>query len=104
LNAPSNGDFHRFPIDAWRFYPDSGLALAEWAQSRGIPIILLESYISAQSPEGWNDFVAVFGKGDADQYTPHGKMISNITPASFSSGVIYAVEGFINPSRIPGPA
>jgi SAM-dependent methyltransferase len=27
INAPSNGPFHRFPVDCWRFYPDSGVAL-----------------------------------------------------------------------------
>jgi SAM-dependent methyltransferase len=27
LNAPSNGPFHRYPVDCWRFYPDSGNAL-----------------------------------------------------------------------------
>lgn len=27
LNAPSSGDFHRYPVDCWRFYPDSGRAL-----------------------------------------------------------------------------
>ena len=27
LNAPSNGAFHRYPVDCWRFYPDSGKAL-----------------------------------------------------------------------------
>jgi SAM-dependent methyltransferase len=27
LNVPSNGPFHRHPVDCWRFYPDSGDAL-----------------------------------------------------------------------------
>ena len=29
VNAPSNGVYHRYPADCWRFYPDAGLALAE---------------------------------------------------------------------------
>jgi SAM-dependent methyltransferase len=27
INVPTNGFYHRFPFDYWRFYPDSGLAL-----------------------------------------------------------------------------
>lgn len=62
LNAPSNGVFHRYPVDCWRFYPDSGLALVAWAQRSGIDSVLLESFVSAQMKEVWNDFVAVFLK------------------------------------------
>lgn len=68
LNAPSNGVFHRFPVDCWRFYPDSGVALARWAQANGNPkLVMLESYTSAQEPNvppdcKWNDFVAVYLK------------------------------------------
>jgi len=58
LNCPSNGMFHRFPVDCWRFYPDSGNALVKWAQRNGLDPALLESFIDKQSPEGiWNDFV-----------------------------------------------
>ena len=31
IDAPSNNDFHRHPLDCWRFYPDAGIALAKWA-------------------------------------------------------------------------
>lgn len=34
LNAPSNGAFHRYPVDCWRFYPDAGDALVRWACAR----------------------------------------------------------------------
>ena len=64
LNAPSNGMFHPYPVDCWRFYPDSGVALANWARRNGINAILLESYISAQLSDGWSDCVAVFLKDD----------------------------------------
>lgn len=66
LNAPSNGMFHRYPVDCWRFYPDSGHALVKWANRNGIDACLLESYIShqysGQLDDMWNDFVAVFLK------------------------------------------
>ena len=62
LNAPSNGPFHRHPCDCWRFYPDSGRALVQWAQRNDINACLLESYTSLQEEEGWNDYVAVILK------------------------------------------
>lgn len=66
INVPSNGMFHRYPVDCWRFYPDSGEALCAWARRNGQPMVLLESFIGKHfSPaERWNDFVAVFVKGD----------------------------------------
>lgn len=65
LNAPSNGPFHRYPVDCWRFYPDSGRALIAWARRNGVNAALLESYTSAQYREPWNDFVAVFLRDEA---------------------------------------
>jgi SAM-dependent methyltransferase len=62
LNVPSNGSFHRYPVDCWRFYPDSGRALVSWAQRNSINAALLESYISDQQTFEWNDFVGVFLK------------------------------------------
>lgn len=66
LNAPSNGSYHRAPVDCWRFYPDSGVALANWARRNNINAVMLESFISMQTTgnafhlDQWNDFVAVF--------------------------------------------
>jgi SAM-dependent methyltransferase len=66
LNAPANGPFHRYPVDCWRFYPDSGRALAAWARHyAGFASVMLESYTTAQEDGMWNDFVAVFLKDDA---------------------------------------
>lgn len=63
VNAPSNGTVHRYPIDCWRFYPDAGLALAEYARSQGIEIDLIESFVANRHSYIWNDFTAVFRKG-----------------------------------------
>lgn len=65
LNAPSNGLFHRHPVDCWRFYPDSGLALARWANRHGYPTALLESFTGRRANDVWNDFIAVFVKDAA---------------------------------------
>ena len=64
LNVPSNGDFHRYRVDCWRFYPDSGVAMVSWARRNGLRPALLESFISDQYMGLWNDFVAVFGKDE----------------------------------------
>lgn len=64
INAPSNGAFHRYPVDCWRFYPDSGGALVEWARRNGYSTRLLESFVSGQDDAVWNDFVAVFLKDE----------------------------------------
>jgi SAM-dependent methyltransferase len=62
LNAPSNGEFHRYPLDCWRFYPDAGAALVQWAARNGLQIELIESFIGLPQRERWADFVAVFRK------------------------------------------
>ena len=60
FNVPSNGDFHRWPQDCWRFYPDSGNALINWAKRNNFNPILLESFVANQFLEcGWNDYVSV---------------------------------------------
>jgi len=70
LNAPSNGSFHRYPVDCWRFFPDSGKALEKWARRQGMKPALLESFVSQQLVNPWSDFVAVFVKdiGFAPRY------------------------------------
>jgi SAM-dependent methyltransferase len=68
INAPSNGVFHQFPFDYWRFYPDAGIAFVEWIRKNGHPISLIESGIAPQMPDQWNDFVAVLQKSDCPQW------------------------------------
>lgn len=66
ISAPSNGTFHRYPKDYWRFYPDSGLALEEWARREGRDVTLIESFIADREADVWNDFCAVFRRGPSD--------------------------------------
>lgn len=75
LNTPSNGMFHQYPVDCWRFYPDSGHALVSWAKRNGLAPVLLESFISRQSPGFWNDFVAVFLKDGVHLHCYPNRMI-----------------------------
>jgi hypothetical protein len=62
LNAPSNGEYRRYPNDNWRFYPDSGKALECWAEKGGYRLSLIESFVAERRGDQWNDFVAVFAK------------------------------------------
>jgi len=65
VSAPSNGKYHAHPQDNWRFYPDSGQALATWGMRNHHEVFLVESFLTGQRAEGqWNDCVMIFSKGD----------------------------------------
>jgi len=99
LNAPSNGGFHRYPVDCWRFYPDSGNALVTWAKRNGMNPLLLESYTSVQVDDLWNDFVAVFAR-DADAAPRHRGRILNVKTDIYN-GLRSDRPGFVNFSPMP---
>ena len=79
LNAPSNGAFHRYPVDCWRFYPDSGLALQNWGKRSGYNCALLESFVGVRDEYNWNDLVAVFVKDVAYANEYQGRIQNNQT-------------------------
>lgn len=58
--APSAGPVHRYPVDCYRFYPDSFAALADWCGLR-----LVHSWTDARG--SWRDLVGVFQKGQTLQ-------------------------------------
>ncbi|MCO5111975.1 MAG: class I SAM-dependent methyltransferase [Burkholderiaceae bacterium] len=99
LNAPSNGTFHRYPVDCWRFYPDSGKALITWAQRNGVDACVLESYVSRQHGAVWSDFVAVFLKGSGHA----GQFPDRITQVfkDFYNGQVLGEPGFMNLEEYP---
>lgn len=100
INAPSNGLFHRYPVDCWRFYPDSGVALQNWGKRSGYRCALLESFIGNQKNDGWNDFVAVFLK-DEKNITDYVNRIQT-SIKTYTNGRIYNSENisnFIQPSQ-----
>ena len=65
VNAPSNGEFHRYPVDCWRFYPDCSNALVNWGRRNGYRSAVLESFTSEQEGDVWNDYVTVIVKDEA---------------------------------------
>jgi SAM-dependent methyltransferase len=99
LNVPSNGTFHRYPVDCWRFYPDSGRALVAWAKRNGINAALLESYTSFQVEDVWNDFVAVFVQDE--KFVPEFPKRISDSKEDIYNGLVYESEELIKPSRIP---
>jgi len=96
LNAPSSGNFHRYPVDCWRFYPDSGRALITWAKRNGISAAMLESY--TQKGGSWQDYVAVFLKDErlADRFPD--RIID--TKTDFSNGTVLNRSEIINLSEL----
>jgi len=101
LNAPFVSKYHRYPVDCWRFYPDCGIALANWGRRQGFKCAVLESYISNPDLSGrgasndfMQDFVCVFVQDErnANQYP------DRIFDASlgFSNGLVRDKEGKIN--------
>ena len=91
---PSNGPFHRYPVDCWRFYPDSGVALQNWARRNGVQATMLESFTGPQNSGTWNDFVAVFVKNEAEA----GRYPSRITEhySAVTNGLVGGDDQFIN--------
>jgi len=87
MNVPSNGEFHRYPVDCWRFYPDSGLALAKWARSKGYETTLLESYTGYQEDDDWNDQVCIFVKDEAQASRYQERITANFS--LFTNGLSY---------------
>jgi SAM-dependent methyltransferase len=99
LSAPSNGDFHRWPVDCWRFYPDSGKAMVTWAKYNNINSVLLESYIGKQDQDIWNDFVAVFLKNESFLSKYPNRILHQIN--DYTNGVINGMPDFLNYDPIP---
>jgi len=99
LNAPSNGEFHRWPVDCWRFYPDSGRALVAWAKYNGLNTVLLESYTSTQVGDQWNDFVAIFLK-NSEHVSQYKNRILDVK-TDFSNGLKYGSDDFLKYNVMP---
>ena len=100
LCAPANGPFHRYPVDCWRFYPDSGRALETWARHQGFGSTLLESYTTEQEDGMWNDFVAVFIKDEfhIDSYT---RRILSSHKMACTNAQAYGREGIMRLCEVP---
>jgi SAM-dependent methyltransferase len=99
LNTPSNGAFHRYPVDCWRFYPDSGAALSNWGRRNGYNNCLLESFVGEQKSDIWNDFVAVFLKDESFLQKYPQRIQESLS--AFTNGLVYGNSAFTNPMTRP---
>lgn len=86
VNAPSNYAVHRYPLDCWRFYPDAGQALCEWAGRKGVAVTLAESFVGKQGGEGWCDFVAVFRKAGPGTLRRRGRIADHMPAVNILDG------------------
>ncbi len=93
LNAPSNGEFHRYPVDCWRFYPDAGEALVRWGTRSGYQPALLESFTTYQRLDIWNDFIAVFVKDAACVQHHPARMLDRVD--RYMNGRRHGVDGIL---------
>ena len=97
LNVPSNGDFHRYPVDCWRFYPDAGKAMISWAKRNQYTPCMLESFVSSQNGDIWNDFVAIYLKNENHLADFPARILHQKT--DFSNGFILGNDDILNYSR-----
>jgi SAM-dependent methyltransferase len=99
LNVPSNGGFHRWPVDCWRFYPDSANALQNWARHNGTNVAMLETFTGIQRRVFWNDQVSVFVKDEkfAGQYST--RIINTLR--AFTNGFVYGEPSIRNMQLTP---
>ena len=99
LNVPSNGAFHRYPVDCWRFYPDSGVALVRWAQRNQMNPLLLESFVSNQYRDQWNDFVCVILRDASFSGMYSQRILHKIS--NFTNGLCHPdLQQFIHPAEL----
>lgn len=99
LNMPANGAFHRYPVDCWRFYPDSGQALVRWGRRNGFQALLLESYVGEQYQDRWNDFVCVILRDEASLPLYPTRILHSID--DFSNGLCHPdLETFLRPQEL----
>jgi SAM-dependent methyltransferase len=87
LNAPSNGMFHRYPVDCWRFFPDSGLALANWGKKNNFNCEVIEQYTSDKENDIWSDYVCIFIKDILEIKKYEDRIIDNFN--NYTNGSTY---------------
>jgi SAM-dependent methyltransferase len=99
LNVPSNGTFHRYPVDCWRFYPDSGNALVTWGVYSGYNPRLLESFTTLQNGDIYNDFAAIFVKDSTHSAQYPNRILNSIQ--NFRNGISDINNQFLNFQESP---
>ena len=102
ITTPSNGPFHRYPVDCWRFYPDSAGALVNWARHCGYANVqLVESFTTEKYNDYWCDYVMVIIKDEqhADQYPK--RMAHNVSWSGITNASVLGANSLINYQHLP---
>lgn len=98
MNAPSNGPYHAWPFDCYRFYPDSGRALIKWSNYSGYKnAIMIETFTAKQDQGLFNDCVTIFLKDKRYLNEYPNKMITN-EGENYYNGKIYGSNEIFNMS------
>jgi hypothetical protein len=92
LIAPSAGPIHRYPVDCYRFYPDSYQALARYAGC-----VLVEWWRDERGP--WQDLVGVFRGADAPVFESVAPRAATVVPVW--DGVPGAPEEEVTRGEVP---
>lgn len=99
VNAPSNGPYHGYPGDNWRFYGDAGQALSYWsgiqiADEVTFPMKIVETFtIIIDNVEPWHDFICIWQRTD--------KKEENIIVPDHINNNIGILEKSLNDSGYP---
>jgi SAM-dependent methyltransferase len=71
VNAPSNGPYHGYPGDNWRFYRDAGQALAYWSgkevDGKTWPVAVEETFYVHPKSDIWKDFICIWKRTDVKE-------------------------------------
>ena len=72
INAPTNGPYHCYPGDNWRFYSDAGQALSYWSSYQisnepVFPVKVLETFHILPKSDKWIDFICVWERVNEKQ-------------------------------------
>jgi SAM-dependent methyltransferase len=87
INAPSIGAFHRYPMDYWRFFPDSAHSLSNWGIRNGYNCGVLEQYTSDKENDIWSDYISVYIKDKKYISNYPNRIINNFK--NYTNGSIY---------------
>ncbi|MBV9757337.1 MAG: methyltransferase domain-containing protein [Alphaproteobacteria bacterium] len=72
FNVPSNGPYHGYPRDHWRFYADAAAALRAWGCRVGQPCHVIETFVGPViGGHIWQDNVMIFSKSPSGPHTGH---------------------------------
>jgi hypothetical protein len=98
VNAPTNGVYHCYPGDNWRFYSDAGQALAYWSSYQSsnepvFPVKVIETFHILPKKNIWVDFVCVWQRVDETQ--------TDITVSKTISQTTGTLEKELNGNQFP---